>query len=493
VNKSSNGSNRDTKVRLNPTRIYAWAWYLLLTGLMFLDKPFAYLRLGPIFISDLVLLFGVTVCAGRLLTRRAPAGLRAVRWPSIALIAFVGYELLRTSVDVPVWGRAALRDGAVWGYAGFTVCALILISPHLVDRGKHLYARILPYFMCWAPIASLLLVLRPWDTNLPGTNVSIYAIKPGDLAVHLAGAGIFFVLGLTTRRPTVRWLLAGAWSLAWFLLANLSRGALIATVAGIGAAFVLRPRRRVTALAVGVAVVWLAFGVSGAHLDRPKYTDGMVAKEISARNFGATFASLYELGVRGLRREVSRAGSPTEVESVRRADGESTGATSTAESEEPLRSETVAWRLAWWRTIVDYTVFGDYRWTGKGFGVNLADDDGFQVRRDRSLRSPHNVFMTVLARSGLPGLALFVWFIGALLTATVRAVYRRGPGSLALVWIVGYFIASLVNGCFDVYIENPMGGVWFWSLAGIALVMVRHIRSEESKGSEARNVMARAR
>ena len=27
----------------------------------------------------------------------------------------------------------------------------------------------------------------------------------------------------------------------------------------------------------------------------------------------------------------------------------------------------------------DYTVFGDYFWTGKGFGINLADDDGFQT------------------------------------------------------------------------------------------------------------------
>ena len=28
--------------------------------------------------------------------------------------------------------------------------------------------------------------------------------------------------------------------------------------------------------------------------------------------------------------------------------------------------------------IIDYTVFGDYFWTGKGFGISLADDDGFQ-------------------------------------------------------------------------------------------------------------------
>ena len=36
-------------------------------------------------------------------------------------------------------------------------------------------------------------------------------------------------------------------------------------------------------------------------------------------------------------------------------------------------------RLDWWKEIVTYTINGKYFWTGKGFGVNLADDDGFQV------------------------------------------------------------------------------------------------------------------
>ena len=37
------------------------------------------------------------------------------------------------------------------------------------------------------------------------------------------------------------------------------------------------------------------------------------------------------------------------------------------------------WRIDWWSRIIDYTIFGDYFWTGKGYGVNLANDDGFQV------------------------------------------------------------------------------------------------------------------
>ncbi len=66
------------------------------------------------------------------------------------------------------------------------------------------------------------------------------------------------------------------------------------------------------------------------------------------------------------------------------------------------------WRLSWWRTIVKYTTTAHLWYRGKGFGINLANDDGFQVERDNSLRNPHNVQMTYLARAGYPGLVLWL-------------------------------------------------------------------------------------
>ena len=44
--------------------------------------------------------------------------------------------------------------------------------------------------------------------------------------------------------------------------------------------------------------------------------------------------------------------------------------------------ETKGWRLEWWKVIFDYTFNGPYFWTGKGFGINLADADGFLVAAD---------------------------------------------------------------------------------------------------------------
>ena len=37
---------------------------------------------------------------------------------------------------------------------------------------------------------------------------------------------------------------------------------------------------------------------------------------------------------------------------------------------------TKNWRMDWWKQITDYTFNGQYFWSGKGYGVNLAWDDG---------------------------------------------------------------------------------------------------------------------
>jgi hypothetical protein len=135
-------------------------------------------------------------------------------------------------------------------------------------------------------------------------------------------------------------------------------------------------------------------------------------------------------------------------------------------------------RLAWWGTIVDYTVFGNYFWTGKGFGVNLADSDGFQSTLDHSLRSPHNSEMTVLARMGVPGLVLWILLQGAFGIGLLRATWAyRGAGDPRLA-VIGallfvYWVAMLVDTSFDPYLEGPQGGIWFWVVFGLGLVVMR--------------------
>jgi O-antigen ligase len=137
------------------------------------------------------------------------------------------------------------------------------------------------------------------------------------------------------------------------------------------------------------------------------------------------------------------------------------------------------WRLLWWDTISDYTLHGEYFWKGKGFGVNLADDDGFQVEADHSLRNPHNGHLTMLARGGVPMLVLWIVCQGTLgygLAVSAWSARRRGDahwfGLLAFLLI--YWLAFLINASFDVFLEGPVGGIWFWCVygAGIGAVWI---------------------
>jgi hypothetical protein len=150
------------------------------------------------------------------------------------------------------------------------------------------------------------------------------------------------------------------------------------------------------------------------------------------------------------------------------------------EIDSPSLSGSKEWRQDWWNTIIGYTFQGPYFWDGKGYGINLADDDGFQVG-DGSLRAPHNAHLNVLARTGVPGLLLWlsiqVGFAIAMLRAG-RAAARSGQRVwLGLIgWIFVYWLAALVNMTFDVYLEGPQGGILFWTLIGFGLAVASCIR-----------------
>lgn len=139
---------------------------------------------------------------------------------------------------------------------------------------------------------------------------------------------------------------------------------------------------------------------------------------------------------------------------------------------------TKEWRLEWWSEIIDYTFQGPYFWTGKGFGMNLADSDGFQTSADHALRSPHNSHMTVLARMGVPGLILWILFqlsfAWSMLSAYVRA-RRRGAREWTRInlWVLAVWLAVMINTSFDVYLEGPQGAIPFWCVVGFGMAALR--------------------
>lgn len=407
-------------------------WYVyLLLGYALLGKGFAYLGFAPAYLGEITLALGLLVW---LLNRYAMKvfGLLTAWF----LAGFMLWGCIQTLPYLSRHGVDALRDAAVWGYGifAFIIAALLIAKPErlrvLIDR----YRWFIVLFAALMPVVLLLsLLYSEASPSIPGTSIPITDIKPGDVLVHLAGIVAFMLLGLGTANPILITMLFVSFALA----AVANRGGTIAVLAAISLVALLRPLSgrvwRVLAISVLMIVV---FGMSGVSVELPGQT-----RELSFDQLASNLQSV----------------------------------SSSEDSGTAALQGTKEWRLQWWDQIIGYTFYGDYFWTGKGFGINLANDDGYQVDlQDQSLRSPHNGHLTILARSGVPGLVLWAlaqlsWVLGMLGGYRRSRLSGEGRWASLFLFLLAYWAAFMVNAAFDVFLEGPVGGIWFWTIYGVGL------------------------
>lgn len=435
---------------------------LTLAGYAFVGRTFAYLGYPPLFIGEMVLAFGL------LAVLFTPARYQVLRSPlALALGVFLTWGAARTLPFVRTAGTDALRDAVVWSYAFFALLtAACLVHTGAIAAAIRSYGRSLPLFIAWVPCAFVVVRLAGEGMpRLPWAPVDLVSFKPGDIGVHLAGAAVFLLLGLDAApgrapRRTGGALLLGGWLLGCVIAISLNRGAMMALVTALSLAGLLHVR------AVGLPLA--AAGIAAA---------GGASVVLLASDSGTPPSP-----------EVHRIVSVSQVaENIRSIVGS---------SQQGNLEGTREWRMQWWTDIVSYTVHGEYFWGGKGFGVNLADEDGRQVLSDsvRSdlggdgeapLRSPHSIHLTVLARMGVPGFLLWIvlnaTFLVAMLAGHVRCrLAGQQWWAGACTWLLAYWTAMLVNASFDVYIEGPPGGIWFWSAMGAGIAVLD--RSSRERG-----------
>jgi hypothetical protein len=412
---------------------------VVLVGYAFLGRGFAYLGAAPVYVGEMAL--GLAVLAIVFSLGRARFGrLHAL------LVAFMLWGLVRTVPYIGTYGIDALRDAVLWGYATFAIAVSVTVEAMHLPPLARAYRALIPWLLVWIPVAVLLTTrfanALPHD---PGSDVAIVDIKAGDMGVHLAAVGVFILLGLygrfgraTIQREISLWT---GWILGLGLVAALNRGAMAAASATAASLlFVRRSSRWLRLVMVGLLMAGLV------ALVNPQVELGG-SRPVSLGQVVSNFVSVFS----------------SQPDTVNQA--------------------TKDWRLAWWGKIVSYTIDGPYFWTGKGFGINLADSDGFQVTPDHSLRAPHSVNFDILARTGVPGLILWIAlnlsFAASLLRAAVRA-NRAGRTFWVQVlgWVFVYWLAALVNGSFDVYLEGPQGGIWYWAVMGLGMAAIRLSREE---------------
>ena len=403
---------------------------IVLLGYAVAGKGFAYLGVPPLYVGECLLL----AMAGSCLLVRGLFS-RLTNLPAILLLMLCGWCAVQTLQHVDEYGMESLRDAAVWTYAGIAIAVAALCGARpqrlveLIIRYRHF-----PTIFVLAMPAVFFLgrFTRPGLPLVPGTNVPIISMKEADVLVHLAGILAFWTAGLGSK--------ASGWAML--------------LLAGCAAVMGVIDRAGMVAFGAVFALCLLA-RPAGAPTTRC-----IIAIVIALAALWATDVSIEVPGGKG--RVISFDQVVTNVQSIA-SDTGSDGLDSTKE-----------WRIDWWTGIVDYTFRGEYFWTGKGFGVNLADDDGFQVQADRSLRSPHSAHMTFLARGGVPALVLWLASQAAWVVCIARAYFvsrarRQRRWESLFFFLFCYWLAFFINASFDVYLEGPVGGIWFWSLFGVGL------------------------
>jgi hypothetical protein len=428
--------------------IFLGALGFILAGYAFLSRGFAHVGVPPVYVGEPVL--AIAVLSMIVTVRRA----RLSQLHGL-LFVFMLWGLVRTVPFISRDGLDALRDGVLWGYVTFAFAVSFAMRPGYFSKIVAWYRKVVPAFLCWVPIAMIL--TRFFGDSLPkppGSKFSIIVVNTGDISVHLAGVAAFLLLGLyadkSSRGGIREVLLWMGWFLAFAAVSAISRGGMLAASAGPAIPFVLRCSRRwLSFIGIGIVLACLLMLVNPTiPTDR--------GRPVSARQLASNVVSIVsDTGHEGL-------------------DG------------------TKEWRLDWWNKIVDYTIQGPYFWTGKGFGVNLADDDDFTLTDDHALRSPHNGHMTVLARMGVSGIVFWTLLHTVFGASLLRAFFqarRRGDifWSRIDVWLLVYWLAILIDAAFDVYIEGPQGGIWLWTVFGLglaALAAQRDLERQEVNGSE---------
>jgi len=416
-------------------RFWIWVLGVALMGYALCGKGFAYVSIPPLYVAEIVLLLGLgcAVCRPSAVWRAI-----SVRYLSLPLVLFMVWGAARTLPNLSECGADALRDGVLWGYGTFAVLVFTVAGTgihalRIFVRRFYCFATLYPYLSAVALLIQIMGIAAP---ALPGVGFPVLSNKTGDIAVHLAGVSAFFLVGLLRARR-VLWFVSGFLSI--LICASGNRGAALSYLIAISFVLLFSVNARALVLRF-LLPIGLLLGATFFFDPEVKLHQG---REISLRQLVINYTSVF----------TNLDDNPGNTEGTKR------------------------WRLMWWGRIVDYTIFGDYFWGGKGYGVNLTISDGFKSKSGL-LRNPHNAHMTVLARSGVIGLALWILLQG---TWSVQVFKRRlrarrtgdRQWEALFLALAAYWIAFMINASFDVFLEGPMGGVWFWVVFGFGLAAVR--------------------
>jgi hypothetical protein len=389
-----------------------------------------------IYLGDLVLLvgLGVLILDG---SYRQFFRLR-VAWP---WLLFFIWSAARTLPYLSEYGLLALRDGVLWGYSLFAV----ILSWQLTARPSGFvyllskYQILARYYVFWILPLLLVSLLFPGEVlgfALPG----IVTWLP-----HVAGAMGFVVGGWVPVSASWWWAL----TIEVLIIGSQGRGVLLSFLAAAAVLWLCNPwgMRRLNVRVIGV-LAGLAFMLAPALM-----LNLNLGVSAAGRAFGPNQVIENLVGA------FSHTGSGA-------LDG------------------TRQWREDFWNAIIDYTIFGPYFWTGKGYGINLAEDAGVPLTDiEGTARTPENSHLSLLAHSGVPGLFLWAILQSTWVVSILRVLFfaRRTGRRLTtglMTFLLAYWTTFMLYTSTGPVIESPAGGIWFWTIFGFGAAAAGIVRRD---------------
>ena len=427
-----------SRLGLFPYGIYIHSMPFFLLGYAICGRAFAYLGVPPFFMGEILIMIGLVQVINSSLGFKV--FLQIQSW---FLLFFIFWSAMQTIPYIPEYGIMTLRDSVLWSYGFFAyVIAIVLVSqPPLLSVLIMRYQFFVQYFPY---IALAGLVALTFFNKVVFDIGRFVQMKPGDAMVHLAAVTAFAACGLAgRRRPS--WIIAVVGTL--IVAGSAGRGGLMAFCTGLGLIMLFRFRhqstwRTITAFTSAMIVLGLIItNIPTVEADKGEHVRQISPVQLF-KNIASVFMPAEQWGLEGTKR----------------------------------------YRLEWWDKIINYTFFGDYFINGKGYGINLSVADDQVLGGDTTLRSPHNAHLTILARSGVPGFILwillnFVWLAGILKAVFNAKFAGKEEWEGVFCTLLAFYIAAIINSSFDVYLEGPMGGIWFWTVFGIGIASMHIYRT----------------
>ncbi|MBV6623405.1 MAG: O-antigen ligase family protein [Rivularia sp. (in: Bacteria)] len=408
-------------------KFLSWHCWVLL-GYALCGRGFSYWGVAPLFIGEITLAFGLVTLS---INKSFPKLLKLPQtW---FLIIFMLWCCINTVPYFPIYGLFAIRDAALWYYCFFA----LIVGTLLVSKPRRFLFMIKRY----QQFSKIFIIIIPflWLTSkfvplprVPGAAVELITLKPADIMVNLSAIIAFYVGSNLLRFQASFFIL--------MFLINLGVAATNSNRSGLLAflnAFSIVSFTRSKSSKIWQLFAVLIFILLLIAIIKPDIFEPVILK------IGSIFIDNNE------------------------------------------RQGTKEYRLEWWTHLINTTVFGDYFWTGRGFGFNLGAGTGFDPLGNGVVRSPHNGHITVLARAGVPGavmwLVLQLSWAGSIL---IKHFQSKAKGEIRwagiFLTLFAYWIAVMTTTTFEVIIEGPTGGIWLWTMYGVGLAaMYIHKRYPE--------------